>query len=113
MNYHTQSQDTSRLSNTSTGPSQRPATIPELAERTNIPWDESKGLIYHLNSAEKYRREGKEYERSGDMENAFVELTKAATIVIERLPEHPDYMAELNPLQRDNLGLVCPLFYFL
>ena len=113
MNYHTQSQDTSRLSNTSAGPSRRPATISELTERANIPWDESKGLEYHLKSAERYRQEGKEYARSGDMENAFVELVKAATIVIEQLPEHPDYIAKLKPDQRHNLVLVCPLFYFL
>ena len=114
MNYHnTQPQDTSRLSNSRADPSRRPATISELAERANIPWDESKGFKYHLKSAEKYRREGKEYARSGDMENAFVELAKAATLVLERLPEHPDYTARLNPNQRHNLGLVCPLFCFL
>jgi STAM-binding protein len=107
MNYHNaQSQDTSRLGNQRAGPSRRPATISELAERANIPWDESKGFKYHLKSAEKYRREGKEYARSGDMESAFVELAKAATLVLERLPEHPDYIAKLNPNQRHNLGLV-------
>ena len=113
MNYHnTQSQDTSRLSNNSrAGPSRRPATISELAERANIPWDESKGFKYHLKLAEKHRREGKEYARSGDMENAFVELAKAATLVLERLPEHPDYNARLNPNQRHNLGLVCNPFF--
>ena len=113
MNYHnTQSQDTSHLSNNPrAGPSRRPATISELAERASIPWDESKGFKYHLKSAEKYRREGKEYAKSGDMENAFVELAKAATLVLERLPEHPDYIAKLNPNQRHNLGLVCVLFY--
>ena len=115
MNYHdTQSQDTSRLSNNpGAGANQRPASISELAERANIPYDDSKGFKYHLKSAEKYRREGKEYVRLGDLENGFVELAKAATIVLERLPEHPDYIAKLRPNQRHNLGLVCPLFYFL
>ena len=89
------------------GPSRRPATISELAERANRPWDESKGFKYHLKLAEKYRREGKEHARVGDMENAFVELAKAATLVLERLPEHPDYHTKLNPTQRHNLGLVC------
>ena len=113
MNYHdTQSLNTSRH-NPRAGPSRRPATISELAERANIPWDESKGFKYHLKLAEKYRREGKEYARSGDMENAFVELAKAATLVLERLPEHPDYNAKLNPNQRHNLGLVCSFsFHF-
>ena len=113
MNYHNaQSQDTSsRLVNQRAGPSRRPATISELAERANIPWDESKGFKYHLKLAEKYRRDGKEYAKSGDMENAFVELAKAATLVLERLPEHPDYNSKLNPNQRHNLGLVCPFFF--
>ena len=44
------------------------------------------------------------------MENAFVELAKAATLVLERLPEHPDYIAKLKPNQRHNLGLVCLSF---
>lgn len=92
-------------------PGRRPATISELAERAKQPWDESKGFKYHLKLAEKYRRAGKEYARSGDMENAFVDLAKAATLVLERLPEHPDYNAKLNPNQRHNLGLVC-LFIF-
>jgi len=86
--------------------SRRPATISELADRANTHWDESKGFKYHLKLAEKYRREGKEHARAGDMENAFVELAKAATLVLERLPEHPDYNAKLNVNQRQNLGLV-------
>jgi STAM-binding protein len=49
-----------------------PATIFELAERVNVPWDESKQFKYYLNLAEKYRRVGKEFARSGDMENVFV-----------------------------------------
>ena len=111
MNYpDSHSSNTSRH-NPRAGPSPRPATISELAERANISWDESKAFKHHLKLAEKYRREGKAYARSGDMENAFVELAKAATLVLERLPEHPDYNTKLNPAQRHNLCLVCP-FYF-
>ena len=89
------------------GSSRRPATISELAERANRPWDESKGFKYHLKLAEKYLREGKEHARVGDVENAFVELAKAATLIFEGLPEHPDYHTKLNATQRHNLGLVC------
>jgi hypothetical protein len=106
MNSH----DTSRHTIPRAGPSRRPATISELAERANVPWDESGGFKYHLKLAEKFRRDGKEYARSGDMESAFVELAKAATLVLERLPEHPDYNTKLNFNQRHNLGLVCVLF---
>jgi hypothetical protein len=86
----------------------RPAKISELAERATVPWDESKEFKYYLRLAEKHRRDGKEYARSGDMENAFVELSKAATLVLEKLPEHPDYNVKLYPDQRHNLRLVRP-----
>ena len=108
MNYHDARSPNTSSHNPRAGPSRRPATISELAERASIPWDNSKGLKYHLKLAEKYQLEGKKYARSGDMENAFVELAKAATLVLESLPEHPDYNAKLNANQRHNLGLVCP-----
>ena len=111
MNYpNPHTPNTSRY-NPRAGPSQRPATISELAERASIPWDESKGFKHHLKLAEKHRRDGKEYARSGDVENAFVELAKAATLVLERLPEHPDYNTKLNSAQRHNLGLVSPFSF--
>jgi STAM-binding protein len=110
MNYHDPHPSNASHHYPRAGPSRRPATISELAERANIPWDESKGFKHHLKLAEKYRRDGKEYARSGDMENAFVELAKAATLVLERLPEHPDYNTKLNSAQRHNLGLVCPFY---
>ena len=113
MNYHDPHPSNASRHHPRAGPSRRPATISELAERANIPWDESKGFKHHLKLAEKYRRDGKEYARSGDMENAFVELAKAATLVLERLPEHPDYNTKLNPAQRHNLGLVCVLFVYI
>ncbi|KAF8816045.1 hypothetical protein BYT27DRAFT_7078304 [Phlegmacium glaucopus] len=85
--------------------SRRPATISELADRANVVWDESRGFRYYIRLAEKYRNEGKDHARAGDMENAFVEFARAATLVIERLPEHPDYRARLTDDQRHNLGL--------
>lgn len=90
----------------------RPPTISELAKRAHIPWDnECMGLKHYLKLAEKHRREGKQYARLGDAENAFVELAKAATLVLERVPEHPDYNTMLNPTQQHNLSMVCPLFF--
>lgn len=47
------------------------------------------------------------------MENAFVELKKAATIILERLPEHPDYNAEFNSNERHNIGLVSPFLFLI
>lgn len=87
--------------------SKRPASIAELAERAldNL-WDENKDLKHYLRVAEKYRRDGKEFVRTGDLENAFVQFARAATLVLEKLPLHRDYYTLLKPAQRQNLGLV-------
>ena len=87
--------------------SKRPASIAELAERAldNL-WDENKDLKHYLRVAEKYRRDGKEFVRTGDLENAFVHFARAATLVLEKLPLHRDYYTLLKPAQRQNLGLV-------
>ena len=87
--------------------SKRPASIAELAERAldNL-WDENKDLKHYLRVAEKYRREGKEFVRTGDLENAFVQFARAATLVLEKLPLHRDYYTVLKPAQRHDLGLV-------
>jgi hypothetical protein len=87
--------------------SKRPASIAELAERAldNL-WDENKDLKHYLRVAEKYRRDGKEFVRTGDLENGFVQFARAATLVLEKLPLHRDYYTLLKPAQRQNLGLV-------
>lgn len=42
----------------------------------------------------------------GDLENAFVEYAKAATLILDRMPTHREYMTRLNPQQRDSLTAV-------
>jgi len=71
--------------------SKRPASIAELAERAqdNL-WDENKDLKHYLRVAGDYRRDGKEFVRTGDLENAFVQFSRAATLVLEKLPQHRD-----------------------
>ncbi|KDQ56525.1 hypothetical protein JAAARDRAFT_294427 [Jaapia argillacea MUCL 33604] len=84
----------------------RPATIAELAQRAlEESFDSSKELKYYLRAAQKARDAGRDAIRAGDLENAFVEFAKAATIVLERLPAHRDYTSLLTPSQRHNLGL--------
>lgn len=86
----------------------KPATIAILAERAleNI-WDEGRELKHFLRIAEKSRKDGKEFARRGDLENAFVSFARAATLVLEKLPTHRDYKKLLNESQRQNLMLVC------
>ena len=88
----------------------RPATIPELAERALVDLSDDKAKLKdYLRIAEKYRKEGKELAKQGDLETAFVLLAKAATLVLEKLPKHRDYHSLLNDEQQNNLALVCIL----
>jgi hypothetical protein len=89
-------------------PYRRPASIAELAARAQSGlYDETRDLKYHLRAAEKNRRTAKELHKAGDLEAAFVEYAKAATLVLEKLPSHRDY-SSLTSEQQRNLGLVRP-----
>ncbi|KAJ8496895.1 hypothetical protein ONZ45_g12270 [Pleurotus djamor] len=86
--------------------SRRPASIAELAERAlDNPWEEGKPLKYYLRVAEKCRRDGKEFMQKGDLEDAFVQFARAATLVLEKIPSHREYHDVLTPAHRQNLGL--------
>lgn len=86
----------------------RPSSIAELADRAKaVLWDDSKDFKYYLRLAENHRNEGKELAKRGDLEGAFVELARAATLVLEKLPMHKDYHNVLSSSQQHNLSLVC------
>lgn len=88
-------------------PPSRPSSIPELANRafTNL-WDPSKDFKHWLRAAERCRNTGKDYIIMGDLENAFVEYARAATLILDKMPTHSEYMTRLNPQQRESLTLV-------
>ncbi|KAI0045627.1 hypothetical protein FA95DRAFT_1560979 [Auriscalpium vulgare] len=88
-------------------PNRPPVSIAELADRAKAAIAESspKGLKHWLRTAENARREGKRYAEDGELENAFVEYAKAATIVLEKLPNHKDYRVLLTSAQRHNMSL--------
>ena len=88
----------------------RPATIAELAERArDTPWDPSMGLKHWLRTAERFRNAGNVHIENGDLEQGFVELAKAATIVMQKVPTHNDYQTLLDQSLRMNLGKVSGL----
>jgi hypothetical protein len=88
-------------------PHYRPAAIEELGKLAGIDhWDPSKSVKHWLKAGESHRRTGKAYVAAHNLESAFVEYGKAATIVIEKLPSHPEYFTKLSIEQRHNLGLV-------
>lgn len=87
----------------------RPYCIAELADRaTHNLWDPSKGLKQWLKAADGFRKAGRACYDAGDLEAAFVEYAKAATIILEKLPSHKEYVTLLTATQRHNLGLVSP-----
>ena len=92
------------------GPS-RPLPYSEFVERTEHHWESlenvsSKPLKGWLRLAESIRGDAKNFYKQGDLESAFVEYAKAATIVLKKVPAHPDYRVLLSTKQRHNMGLV-------
>ncbi|KAJ7359496.1 hypothetical protein DFH08DRAFT_686171 [Mycena albidolilacea] len=112
-------------------PTTRPATISELAAaaaETAAP--PGRDLKYYIRVAESHRRTGAAYmgrassnanSASGssggaggggpeavglDMERAFIEYARAATLIVETIPTHRDYQAGLSAEQKRNLKAV-------
>ncbi|KAG8894650.1 hypothetical protein FRC01_012842, partial [Tulasnella sp. 417] len=82
----------------------RPKTIQELAQlATTQTYDPSRELKDQLRAAEHLRKLGKESERAGDLENAFVNFARAATIILDKIPRHTEYH-KLSHGQKDTLA---------
>ncbi|VDB86444.1 unnamed protein product [Peniophora sp. CBMAI 1063] len=98
---------TTNGSSVSSEPPRRPRTIAELAEIAKHLGTDDDGLTLkqYLRNAERARIAGRHLQDEGDMENAFIQLARAATIVLEKLPAHKDYRHLLNSVQRHNMGL--------
>ncbi|KAI0249308.1 hypothetical protein BJV78DRAFT_1088396, partial [Lactifluus subvellereus] len=85
----------------------RPHSIAELAEiAKHTLGDDNRPFKTWLRIAENARRDAKNFQEQGDLEAAFIEFAKAATIVLEKIPAHSDYRVLLTSTQRHNMGLV-------
>jgi hypothetical protein len=88
----------------------RPLSYSEFIERTEHHWqslkNDSKPLKVWLRLAESIYKDAKIFDRQVDLESAFVEYAKAATIVLEKIPAHTDYRVPLGTTQLHNMGLV-------
>ncbi|KAG6839558.1 hypothetical protein C0991_001534, partial [Blastosporella zonata] len=85
----------------------RPPTITFLAARALADyWDPAKELKHYLRMAERLRRDAETFldEDPPKYDEAFILYARAATLVMERLPEHRDYEKTLNKDQRANLN---------
>ena len=88
-------------------PASRPHSIAELAEIAKQSLgDDPRPFKTWLRIAENARRDAKAFKEQGSLELAFVEYAKAATIVLEKIPFHPEYRVLLSTTQRHNMGLV-------
>lgn len=84
----------------------RPRTIQELASlATTETYDPSRSLKDSLRAADALRQQGKLSLQNGDLEAAFVNTARAVTIIVEKIPRHPDYL-RLTSQQKQNLAFV-------
>ncbi|KLO07032.1 hypothetical protein SCHPADRAFT_667980 [Schizopora paradoxa] len=84
---------------------QHPASIQELAERAeqlNV-WETTRDFKQWLKAAERARHAGQSHDLSKDLENAFVEYARAATLILDKIPTHKEYYTRLDGVQRDTL----------
>lgn len=85
----------------------RPHSIAELAELAKQSLgDDVRPFKTWLRIAETARRDAKSFQEQGDLEASFIAFARAATIVLEKIPSHPDYRVLLSTTQRHNMGLV-------
>ncbi|KAH9996101.1 hypothetical protein BJV77DRAFT_193587, partial [Russula vinacea] len=98
---------TSRPGPTQLQGASQPHSIAELAEHAKQSLgDVSRPFEAWLRIAENARRDAKSFYELGDVESAFVEYGKAAIILLEKIPGHPDYKVLPSTTQRQNMGVV-------
>ncbi|KAJ7082156.1 hypothetical protein C8R44DRAFT_720545 [Mycena epipterygia] len=89
-------------------PATRPATISELAAAAQADADAggTRELKHYLRRADTHRRTGQALDAGTDLERAFIEFARAATLILETIPGHRDYATTLKGEQRANLTAV-------
>lgn len=68
-------------------------------------YDPSRSLKDSLRAADALRQRGNQALTENDLETAFVNMARAGTIIVEKIPKHPDYL-KLRADQRQNLASV-------
>ncbi|KAJ7504776.1 hypothetical protein B0H11DRAFT_1709424, partial [Mycena galericulata] len=101
-------------------PATRPATISELAAAAQTDPDiapsSNLDLKHYIRRAETHRKDGKALgsgtsgvgtgDIGTDLELAFIEYARAATLIVEKIPSHRDFTSVLSAEQRANLTAV-------
>ncbi|KZV96042.1 hypothetical protein EXIGLDRAFT_833964 [Exidia glandulosa HHB12029] len=87
------------------GAAAAPRSITELAKvAQGYAYDGSRSLKDILVGASALKKEGDRLAQEGDLENAFINYARAATIVVDRVPTHVSYH-DLSTVHRHNLKL--------
>ena len=91
----------------------KPRSIVELAEVAEQSLDDVFPFNTYswLRMAEKARRDAEIFHEQGEVESAFIEFTKAVTIVRDKIP--PDYRTPLISTGKYNISTVSYHFYSL
>jgi hypothetical protein len=88
----------------------RPLSYSNFIGRTEHQWqslkDDSRSLKSWLRLAESICWDAKNFDLQADLESAFVEYAKAAIIILEKIPEHPDYWVLVSTKHRNDMDLV-------
>ncbi|KAF8261679.1 hypothetical protein EI94DRAFT_1468512, partial [Lactarius quietus] len=59
-----------------------------------------------LRLAESAERNARKFQKEGNLESAYIEFARAATILLEKVPSHPEYGVLLTSTERHDIGLV-------
>lgn len=85
----------------------RPHTVEELEERVKQAlYDDARSLKTWFLIGKNASRGAKTFYKQGELELDYEEYAKAATIVLEKIPAHPDYRVFLSNVQRHNMRMV-------
>ena len=89
----------------------RPQLPSELGERAQKSLgDAARPFKVWLRMAEDAKRDANRFHEQGDFESAFLEFARAATIILQKIPSHPDYRVLISQKQRHNIGMVSYLY---
>ena len=97
------------MGNTLSEPPPKPVSIYDLQNRVSYFQYCLRSGEFKLTDLIDSAKEYKQNSKHGSYENRFVELGKAATVLLEIIPAHPDYY-ELTNDEREELRLVSSFF---
>jgi hypothetical protein len=87
--------------------SRRPASITELKQQAlAVELDLAQEFKKCLKETEMWRNKGRDCLEKGDLEQAFMFFARSATMALDTLPLHPQYLTNLKEHQRQNLSWV-------